>query len=379
MWLGSALSVLTLLVAGLFLAPHAFAQAPVTLSAAATQSTAQSVLNYWTPERLASARPMPLPGAAVTSGSTRQAAPSEPGVSGPGHPGANVKPDLGNILYAPAAEAEAQDGVEPEQTSNIAQPFTSARLVPNADADGQIFYPNRINGKLFFTIPGQGNFICSATVQRPRIITTAGHCVHKGSGGGAGFFTNWLFIPAFKDGAAPYGQWVWAFVITTGTWAGGGGGVPNAADYAIIELRDRTSPPCFPAFPRIGSCVGFAGFQTGSFFNEHITAIGYPGNLDSAQKAHRVDAEPFLLTNNTLQIGSDMRGGSSGGGWFQNFGEFAVGQPTPNALNTGTNRLRSVTSYGPISQVPKYQGGSIFDSRFISILNTACAHRAGNC
>jgi hypothetical protein len=129
--------------------------------------------------------------------------------------------------------------------------------------------------------------------------------------------------------------------------------------------------------------VGFAGFQTGSFFNEHITVIGYPGNLDGAQKAHRVDAEPFLLTNNTLQLGSDQRGGSSGGGWFQNFGEFAVGQPTPNALNTGTNRLRSVTSYGPVSQVPKYQGGSIFDSRYAgpatSILSIACAHRVGNC
>jgi len=43
------------------------------------------------------------------------------------------------------------------------------------------------------------------------------------------------------------------------------------------------------------------------------------------------------------------------------------------------NQVVSVTSYGPIAEEPAYLGGSILDSRFISILNTACAHRAGNC
>jgi V8-like Glu-specific endopeptidase len=370
--------MLAVLVAGLCVAPQAFAQAPLTMEV----QSPQSVAAYWTPERLASARPMPLPGASATAGD--KSGPNGPFVGSAGSPGSsNVKAST-NDVFAPSAEAAEADEVAPDMFGTSGQPFTSSRMVPNAlIVQSMVVYPFRINGKLFFTQPGVGNFVCSATVQRFRIVTTAGHCVHRGSGGGAGFFTNFSFRPGLRDGVSPLGAWPAVFIVVTGTWAGGGGGVPNAADYAVMEMADiGAGNPC-GAGTRIGACLGFAGFQTGSFANEHITAVGYPCNIDSCNKMHRVDAEPFLLTNNTLQIGSDARGGSSGGGWYQNFGEYGVGQPG-TALNAGLLRLRSVTSYGPISTAPKYQGGSIFDNRYsgvngFSILNIACAHRAGNC
>src|SRR5262249_25218246 len=172
------------------------------------------------------------------------------------------------------------------------------------------------------------------------------------------FFTNWMFVPAFRNGAAPFQTWNWQFVTVTNAWHLGGGGVPNAQDVAIIELQDVSFNG---VLRRIGDITGYAGYQTLSLFPNHITAVGYPGNIDSAQIMHRVDAGAFQTESpNCATIGSDMTGGSSGGGWFQNFGQYGTGQPT--GLNTGGNRLIGVTSYGRISPDPKVQGSSILDS-----------------
>jgi V8-like Glu-specific endopeptidase len=236
-------------------------------------------------------------------------------------------------------------------------------------------FPNRINGVLFFFVPGEGNFRCSATVQGRGFISTAGHCVHKGFGGLAGFHTNFMFWPAFRSGAAPFNTWPGTFVFVTNTWATGGGGVPNAADYALVELGARM---CSGAVRFIGNCIGFAGFQTGSFRNEHITQMGYPCNIDNCNIMHRVDAEPHRnVAPNNITIGSDARGGSSGGGWYQNYGEYGAGQPT--GLNSGINRIRAVTSFLFTDEAIKELGASILDSRFVTLRNQMCAHRAGNC
>ena len=375
LWLASFRAVLSMaafLAAGIAYMPNAVAQAYLTKSTAAS-----TTLDYWTPERMATAKPMPLPQASTNVKTESAATSSGPGVGANGSPGLpNAVPDNRNVLFVPQTASE-DDLVTPQAFGTSGAPFTSSRLVPNAATAAGNVYPNRINGKLKFTKPGVGNFICSATVQRPGIITTAGHCVHRGSGGTSGFFTNFMFIPAFRNGVAPFNIWPSTFVIVTSTWASGGGTFPNGADYAIIELAPRT---CSGATRLIGNCVGFAGFQTGSFFNEHITSIGYPANIDSGNIAHRVDSEPHQNVSPTnITIGSDMTGGSSGGGWYQNYGEYGVGQPGVTGSNSGANRLRGVTSWGFVSTAPKVQGSSIFDSRFTSIFNAACAHRAGNC
>jgi V8-like Glu-specific endopeptidase len=210
-------------------------------------------------------------------------------------------------------------------------------------------------------------------IQR-RVVATAGHCVHSGTA--AGFHSNWVFVPAFRDGVAPFKQWFWRYVITTGTWAGGGGGVPNAADYAMIEFADQSLTTGGPVV-KLGNVTGWLGWQTLSLANNHTSKLGYPCNLDSCQKMQNVTSTSFRTTSpNNVEYGSDARGGSSGGPWVQNFATLAVGGGTGS--NTGQNRVVGVTSYGYISTDPKVEGASILDSRWVDIWNTICA-RPGNC
>src|SRR4029079_6443316 len=105
------------------------------------------------------------------------------------------------------------------------QPFTSTQLIPAA---ADLVYPYRTTGRLFFTIPGQGNFVCSASAIQARIVLTAGHCVHSGANGNSGFYTNFLFVPAFRNGNAPYQSWTFSFVTATSSWINSGGVLPNA-------------------------------------------------------------------------------------------------------------------------------------------------------
>ncbi len=260
----------------------------------------------------------------------------------------------------------------PNNAGTYNQYFTSSRLVPiTADTA----YPYRAVGKLFFTIPGQGDYVCSASVLRPRVVVTAGHCTHSGSNGTSGFYTNFYFIPAYRDGVAPLQTWYPSYVQTTSTWASGGGGVPNAADYAMFQMVDND----VAGVPtKIGSVTGYFGYQTVALTPNHATLLGYPCNLDSCAKMHQVTARSGAsVSPNNVEYGSDMGGGSSGGPWVQNFGAAAVGQT--GGLSPNLNRIIGITSYGYTSTAPKVQGSSVPDSRFISVLNVICGLTAGNC
>lgn len=360
----------------------AISAASLSISAFANQSNIivknndniSAVEAYWTPERLRTAKPLDMPKVNpqkiqkiskeqymkdhVSGGEGEDGKPPED----------NITPDTHQIfkpIELPSDISKNDFGTRNEQ-------FSSTQLVP---LTADLSYPYRAVGKLFFTIPGQGNFVCSASVIKPRVVVTAGHCVHAGSGGDAGYFTNWLFIPAFRDGAAPYQSWSWSYVATTNSWATGGGGVPNAGDYAMIEFQDKVISGVTRT---IGSVTGTLGYQLNSLIPNHTNMLGYPCNFDSCQKMHQVTAESAAaIAPNNVEYGSDMGGGSSGGPWVQNFGSYSVGQT--GALNPGINRVVGVTSWGYTNSALKGQGAAIFNNEFTSLLNLVCAHQAGNC
>jgi len=220
-------------------------------------------------------------------------------------------------------------------------------------------------------------------VLRPRVIVTAGHCVYHPADGTANdyFFSNWLFVPAFRQippaaSVAPYCSWTTTFRIVAGEWSGGNGSVPNSQDVALMQSADRTCT-AGTTVQRLGSVTGYYGYATNSLIPQSITELGYPVNLDGGLRMEVTWAQSFQsVSPNTVTIGSAQRGGASGGPWLKDFGV----QPADSAHSAvSRNQVVSVTSYGPIASEPEYLGGSILNTSFLNILNTICAHTTGNC
>ena len=78
-----------------------------------------------------------------------------------------------------------------------------------ADGGGELYEGGgrvvRTTGKVFFTLGGV-NYQCSGSsvvAGSESLVQTAGHCLNEGPGE---FATNVVFIPQYRDGAAPFGQ-----------------------------------------------------------------------------------------------------------------------------------------------------------------------------
>jgi V8-like Glu-specific endopeptidase len=355
---------------------------------------------FWTPDKYKNAKPLPLPKATEDQSygemlDSEEMAPlnSEPSVEEAGHaPTVDVSPDLKNRLFKPdrtEGKKKAPPGQQMEVDSLIQQAeseeispmdigtkgayFSSSQLTP---LSADLAYPYRAVGKLTFTKPGStATWNCSAAVIKPRLILTAGHCVHTGNGNASGWHSNFRFIPAFRSGSAPYQSWGWKSAQVTGDWFYGQAKLPNAADYALIELEDRNANGFIR---RIGEITGWLSVKTNALLPNHAHLLGYPLNFDNGQVLHQVTAQSYgPAGNNTVFYGSDMTGGSSGGPWVMNFGTPSVGQA--GGLQPQRNQVIGVTSWGLVDNSFKVQASSSLDYRFIDILNKACGRQPGNC
>lgn len=342
--------------------------------------TADAGSGGWTLDRMQAAKPVPMSG--PEAGAAREAPTSEPVGSpewGPGAdatvelpPGVRLWPEEG-VVPGPASAGDlVADEEVPGSSGTSGCPFSSSRLVPPS---GDNKFPYRLTGKLFFTIPGEGDYVCSGAVLRPRVVLTAGHCVHRGSGGNAGYHTNFLFCPAWRNGPSRYGCWNMAYVAVTSDWYDSGGTFPNAADFAMMESVDQT----ISGVPtKLGSLVGYFGYSTLALSSNHVHMLGYPVGFDGGNRMHQVTSgRCYAGGSNTERYGSDMRGGSSGGPWVQDFGAVSNGQTVSSP--SGPNLVVGVTSYLNLSTDPKYLGSSVPDARFTGLLTMVCNHRAGNC
>jgi V8-like Glu-specific endopeptidase len=200
------------------------------------------------------------------------------------------------------------------------------------------------------------------------LVVTAAHCV--ANYGQSQFYSNWVFVPAYSNGSAPYGKWKAASAsILTAYY----NGTDNCTQYGVICPDDVALIVLQP-----NSTGGYPGPHTGwfgwgyngyAFYNgaTEITQLGYPCNLDSCALMERTDSYGFTdgsYSNNTI-IGSEQEGGSSGGPWMANFG-----QP-PNGLqgtDLGRNVVIGVTSWGFTDLTVMEQGAAPFTSGNIAFL-----------
>lgn len=265
---------------------------------------------YWTPERMKAARNADQqPGIAAAARSAeksqaRMSAAARRNAARGGRPSGAASPGM----VAPKGAVSTSPAIQP-----------GANRLQYTPGYQYWEFAARTSGKVYFTNTEDGlNYVCSATIvnsQGKDMVWTAGHCVHGGAGGS--WHANWVFVPSYRYGWAPYGYWYASQLWTKTAWI-------NSSEWesdmgvAIVG-------------PNLGyHLVDYLGGQ-GITWNQskhiNVTVFGYPA-------AYPYDGESLQACNGTtfptweiLWWSSDiiglhncnLTGGSSGGGWLAFF------------------------------------------------------------
>ena len=290
----TALALLATLLPG----HAAVAQDRATVSSGPLTDPAR-VLDFWTERRMESAKPlMPrFPGGVATRQSLRQ-------VETEGEPGSY--PATG-----PAERSTFRSAGATTTSSSEAgdYPFTRTEVATPGTA------PYRAAGKIFFTDPSDGQrYVCSGTVvntENKSVVFTAGHCLFW-----AGMWmTNWIFVPGYDDGNAPYGQWPASSLRVSAQWATS---ASPRYDFGAALIRPNSQGQ------RVADVVGGRGIAWNYDVQQNFDAFGYPAGPPFDGGDMFVCEAATGLTDNFMAgagpdpvgIGCDMTAGASGGGWI---------------------------------------------------------------
>jgi V8-like Glu-specific endopeptidase len=192
-------------------------------------------------------------------------------------------------------------------------------------------------GKIFFTL-GRADYVCSGTLvgsARADVVLTAAHCVSGGPGHGGAeqWVTNWVFVPGYKDGAMPYGEYTARRFLTAPGWAGPQGGTEQY-DVAFVQLTGATlDGGSSPAVPPSGLPPEFASSQ-GAAVPGRGYVFGYPAEAPYSGLYANYCAGPVSADAGSTRTSCAMTAGDSGGPWLAGF--------SPRA---GSGRVFAVSTY----------------------------------
>lgn len=235
---------------------------------------------------------------------------------------ARMRGALPGSLLAPGGPAPAATA-----GANPAKPLPLHRGIRNARQPGV-----RAAGKVFFS-QGAYDYECSGTVVRApsrSLVMSAGHCAYV-DGALGGYGSNWMFVPAYRNGQAPFGMWTVA--------SGGLVAAPGWVSSALTGGDSRYDVSAATMAPLGGRDIqDVVGARTPRFNAPRraiYEAIGYPaaGHFDGGTEFQCTS--PLRRSDGsggrpaTIGIGCDLTAGSSGGGWI-----------------VQNRYIESVTSYG---------------------------------
>jgi hypothetical protein len=302
----SAAALLALSAAGAATASPAPAKAPVSASDVTSHTVTETgTADYWTAERMRSA----VPGDVLADRAMKR----------------NGK--------AATASGPAETGA-PSKVEAAAPKLQSQTLQTKANASET---PVPHIGKVFFTLGGT-NYVCSGnsvSSGNKSTVSTAGHCVNEGPGA---FATKFTFVPAYLNGAAPYGKWTAKALYAPTQWSSSGDMTYDTGFAVMSTLNGQY----------LSDVVGGSGLQFNAARGLTYKSYGYPAaapfNGESLKSCSGTATnDPYNPQFNTQGIPCNMTGGSSGGPWF--IGTSASGyQNSINSYGYGSN---STTMYGP--------------------------------
>ncbi len=336
------------LLATPLLAPYATA-APVQTAAASSGPAAlaggtisterqTATSSYWTAERMKGAKPaMPV---VKKTAATASVAPNS---SYSGTP-VTVSPTTGKRAPVTATSPDVSLAIHSRAYAYPA-PFTRHETFP---ASSYKVFPNRTVGKLFFSDGVGNNFVCSASVvnsENKDIVWTAGHCLSNGAGT---FYRNWAFVPARRLGANPLGVWTPREFWTLSEWHSFGN---LRQDVGALVMNDNANGTS------IANSIGALGIQFNAPRLRHWTAMGYPAASPFSGERQYQNHASYAASDtpssrpgpDTLAMGNDLTGGSSGGPWI-------VGHGPGGGWVNGVNSYKYISPSMPLEMYSPYFG-----------------------
>jgi V8-like Glu-specific endopeptidase len=175
-------------------------------------------------------------------------------------------------------------------------------------------FPYRTIGQFFFQNAAGSRFACTASTMGGRnIIATAAHCLFET--GTNQWYRNFAFVPAYRNGAAPYGVFPWQACIILPAYINLPGYTVNGAarfDVGLCRMRNNS------AGRPLSSTTGWLGLRYPGW-PEHIHDIGYPARFRNGAVVPNAGlytwlcaAETRFYTTDTLAWGCNLASGMSG-------------------------------------------------------------------
>lgn len=209
----------------------------------------------------------------------------------------------------------------------------------------------RTAGRVFFTYQGRqascsGNAVTSTNES---VVMTAGHCVKLDGA----FHTNWVFVPAYDNGNAPYGTWAARSLRATPQWVATEDINYDIGAAVVNPLNGQT----------LTDTVGGQGVAFNQSRTQNMYAFGWPAAApyDGTRMIYCSGTTFNAFLSNGIGMTCDMTGGASGGPWFIRFSE-----------TTGTGLVNSVNSY-KINFIPTWMFGPYFGTDAQNVYNAASA------
>jgi hypothetical protein len=252
-----------------------------------SKAVADEIAAFWTPERMASAVDITFQRSAHANESTK--APKANGPKG---------------AVAPAAPSI--------DTGDVGTMLNESQTV----------------GKVYFTVPGGGTASCSASTVasgKRRLVMTAGHCVNPCAGGA--WYTNWQFVPRYRDGVRPFGTFVASNLATRTAWLNN---CSYNEDMAIAIMANGGSWGL-----KVVDTVGGNGLRWNYGYSVNVTALGYPSNLGGGESQFYCQSGTWHGHDEVIRMWCNMTYGSSGGPWLQEYND-----------QNGLGYINSVVSHG---------------------------------